>query len=155
MSDGCRVCMNSPAGCRNCSGYQYRCDPCHPNPNCCRRCYEAYRHQRQMDDRMQHMMDEMQRLSVIMPPIIIQDNLQLTEGTEPKEENAMGNVVARIKNLGLSKEDKLLRKYQMVDSTGDLTTSGKEAMWAILLEANKSSLVEKLKELEATEKSKK
>jgi uncharacterized Zn finger protein (UPF0148 family) len=71
-----------------------------------------------------------------------------------KEKKSM-NVVKRLKTLSLSKEDKLLRKYQIVDDTGDLTGNGKEALWNILLEDNKTALVEKLSELEKSEKAKK
>jgi hypothetical protein len=73
---------------------------------------------------------------------------------EPEKESKSMNVVKRIKNLGLSKADKLLRKYQMVDQAGDLTGDGKEALWSILLEENKDLLVEKLTELETENKSK-
>lgn len=78
---------------------------------------------------------------------------QLMAANWPKKETKdMGNVVKRIKALGLSKEDKLLRKFQIVDDAGDLTVTGKEALWAILLETNKATLVGKLTELEAAEK---
>jgi hypothetical protein len=80
---------------------------------------------------------------------------QLMELSEGKKEKKSMNVVKRLKTLSLSKEDKLLRKYQIVDDTGDLTGNGKEALWNILLEDNKTALVEKLSELEKSEKAKK
>lgn len=80
---------------------------------------------------------------------------QLVSGSQSQEASKNMNVVKRIKNLGLSKEDKLLRKYQMVDQAGDLTADGKEAIWTLLFDANKAALVTKLKQLETDEKTSK
>jgi len=77
---------------------------------------------------------------------------QLMAGEPKKESNNMGGIVKRIKALGLNKADKLLRKYQIVDNAGDLTSDGKEALLNLLFEQNKTALVAKLTEVEANEK---
>lgn len=80
---------------------------------------------------------------------------QLMAANEPpKEEEKSMNVVKKIKALALSKEDKLLRKYGIVDDAADLTTAGKDALWTILLETNKTALVGKLQEIETESKGK-
>lgn len=70
----------------------------------------------------------------------------------PKEESKMTNVVKRFKDLTLSKEDRLLRKYDLLKDNGDLTDYGKEAIWLSLLEEYKEDLVEQAQMLEAEDK---
>jgi hypothetical protein len=71
-----------------------------------------------------------------------------------KEEKKM-SVVSKIKQLTLSKDDRLLRKYEIVSDCGDLTDDGQEVLWSILLETHKAELVKRVKELDEEEKSKK
>ena len=70
------------------------------------------------------------------------------------EEEPEMNVVTKIKNLGLKKGDRLLRKYNLVDETGDITGDGKDVLWQLLLEAYHDQLVEKVTELDDEEKAK-
>ena len=70
------------------------------------------------------------------------------------KENKM-SVVEKIKQLSLSKGDRLLRKYELVDERGDLTDEGREVLDSILLAEYKDQLVAKVEELDKAEKSKK
>lgn len=72
----------------------------------------------------------------------------------PIEEQPM-NIVERIKNLSLSTDEKLLRKHELVDECGDLTTDGKAILWAILLDTHRETLVAKVREIEAEDKANK
>jgi hypothetical protein len=65
------------------------------------------------------------------------------------------SVVSKIKQLTLSKEDRLLRKYELVSDCGDVTDEGQEVLWSIILETHKAELVKRVKELDEEEKSKK
>ena len=65
------------------------------------------------------------------------------------------SVVSKLKQLALSKEDRLLRQYDIVSDCGDLTEDGQEVLWGILLAANKAELVSRVKELDEEEKAKK
>lgn len=79
--------------------------------------------------------------------VLARDCKALQSGVSTKEDKKM-NIVKELKNLTLSSDDKLLRKYQLVDESGDLTAQGKEAIWQLLLKQNKDTLVEQLRELE-------
>ena len=73
-----------------------------------------------------------------------------------KQENRiMTNVVKRIKNLTLSKDDKLLRKYGLIDECGDLTEDGDIALTDILFTENKDKLVAIAEKLEVEDKASK
>jgi hypothetical protein len=62
------------------------------------------------------------------------------------------NIVEKVKQLALNADDKLLRKYSVVDSEGDLTDEGIEILNTVLLEQFKSQIVEKIKAVEESEK---
>ena len=74
--------------------------------------------------------------------------------TTTKEGNIIMSVVNKIKDLTLTKEDRLLRKYQVVDQYNDnaLTSTGKEILWDILFAEHKEAIVAKLEAVEAEEK---
>lgn len=58
------------------------------------------------------------------------------------------NLVQKVKNLKLSAADKLLRKHNVVDSEGSITSTGKDLLWDKLLENYKDELVADLKAIE-------
>lgn len=64
----------------------------------------------------------------------------------------MANIVKRIKNLTVDADTKLLRKYDLEDDCGDLTSDGEEVLMAILHADNRDKLVAKAKEIQAEDK---
>jgi len=79
-------------------------------------------------------------------------DLQLA--TELIKEESM-SLVQKVKDLTASKEDKLFKKYNVVDSCGKLTTEGNELLETVVFEDYKTKVVEKLEALEASEKKEK
>jgi hypothetical protein len=62
------------------------------------------------------------------------------------------SLVKSIKELTLSTDDRLLRKYGVVTETGDLTETGESLLILKALETYKDAIVADLKALEAAEK---
>lgn len=62
------------------------------------------------------------------------------------------SLVQKVKDLTASNEDKLLKKYNVVDSCGKLTTEGNQLLEVVVFEDYKAIVVEKLEALEAAEK---
>lgn len=65
------------------------------------------------------------------------------------------SVTGRLRNLRLSKDDRLLKEYGLTFDNGSLTTTGKDALFDILLVAHKDELVEAVKALKTEDKAKK
>ena len=62
------------------------------------------------------------------------------------------SIVSKVKQLALSKGDKLLRKHGVVDPCGDLTEEGQEILLSIVFENYKDAIVEKIQEVDDAEK---
>ena len=69
--------------------------------------------------------------------------------------NLMSSIVNFIKNVGLSKEDKLLMRLGLEDPSGTPTQTGLEAMSQIVYKENRTKLIEYAKQLDAEEKAEK
>lgn len=65
------------------------------------------------------------------------------------------NITKQLKDLTLSKGDRLLRKYELVDDCGDITEDGTEVLLQMLLEDYKEALIAKVTELDKEQKAKK
>lgn len=64
-----------------------------------------------------------------------------------------GNSLAKkVKDLSLTEDERLLRKYRVVHEDGTLSPTGIDLLLTTLFEENKQSLVEKLKAVEKAEK---
>lgn len=76
-----------------------------------------------------------------------------TECEVAKDSGYIGESLAKkVKDLALSDDDRLLRKYNVVREDGTLTTEGMSVLLNVLFEENKTSIIEKLKALETAEK---
>lgn len=71
--------------------------------------------------------------------------------TTTKETKPM-NVLAKIKELALDADTKLLKKYHIIDEARELTEEGKEVLLNHLFEQNKAAIVAKVKDVDADEK---
>lgn len=78
---------------------------------------------------------------------------QLSKPT--KKEGFIMNITKQLKDLTLSKGDRLLRTYGIVDDCGDITTDGTEVLLQMLLENYKEPLIAKVTELDKEQKAKK
>jgi len=65
--------------------------------------------------------------------------------------DSRGNLAKRVKDLKLTDDERLLRKYNVVYDDGQLTHSGKELIFQLLLDDYQEEIVEKLRELEEAE----
>lgn len=74
----------------------------------------------------------------------------ILQETNPKEVNTM-DTATKLRDLKLSDDDKLLRKYQVIDNTGKLTSTGETITIQFLYELNKAKIVAELTKLDATE----
>lgn len=73
-----------------------------------------------------------------------------TNQLTPKEKPM--SIVTKLKNLELTTDEKLLRKYGLKDSDGDWTDEATEVLDNMLLEERKADLIDKVKKLDAEEK---
>lgn len=64
------------------------------------------------------------------------------------EDRSYSGLAKRIKDLDLSEDDRLLRKYKVVYDNGEVTSTGQELLFQCLLDDYKETLVEQLKALE-------
>lgn len=62
------------------------------------------------------------------------------------------NLVKRVKDLALTDDERLLRKYNVVFEDGTLSSTGTDLLLATLFENNKQAIVDKLKAVEKAEK---
>lgn len=68
------------------------------------------------------------------------------------KENKLMSTISKLKKLTLTKEERLLRKWDIHNDCGDLTEEGKEVLWTIVEAAHKEELVKKITELDKEEK---
>lgn len=76
----------------------------------------------------------------------------ITMSKSIKKEGFIMNITKQLKDLTLSKGDRLLRKYELVD---DITEDGTEVLLQMLLEDYKEALIAKVTELDKEQKAKK
>lgn len=69
-----------------------------------------------------------------------------------KEKSNMGSIVDKVKELALSKEDRLLRKHGIVDDCGNIMNEGIELLTRIMFEAHKADIVKAVQEVDDEEK---
>lgn len=72
-----------------------------------------------------------------------------------KKEGFIMNITKQLKDLTLSKGDRLLRTYGIVDDCGGITEDGEEVLLQMLLEDHKEALIAKVTELDKEQKAKK
>jgi hypothetical protein len=58
------------------------------------------------------------------------------------KKNIMSNILNKVKNLTLSKNDRLLREYDFQDNCGNFTQSARDVVIEKLVEDNKEYLIE-------------
>jgi hypothetical protein len=75
--------------------------------------------------------------------------LELVTKGEDNMSDSTGNVVEKLELLGLDEPERLLRRYNVVDETGQLTDEGQIVLIRHLFKANKTAIVAQLKQLEA------
>lgn len=63
----------------------------------------------------------------------------------------MGDVVSKLKDLNLTEDDRLLRKYGLVDECNNLTDEGTEVLRNLLFEKYRTDVVAQLKQIETAE----
>ena len=66
--------------------------------------------------------------------------------------NIMSNILNKVKNLTLSKDDKLLREYGFQNNCGDFTEEARQVVLEKLVADNKEYLIEVAKKLEKEDK---
>jgi hypothetical protein len=72
--------------------------------------------------------------------------------TETKSKNIVESIIDTVKNLALSADEKLLRKFGFKDNCGDYTARAREVAMLKLLEDKASEILALAKELDAEEK---
>ena len=65
------------------------------------------------------------------------------------------SIVDKVRDIAMSKEDRLIRKHEVRDECGSLTRAGKDLLLEVLFEENKALVVAKLQDVEAAEKEEK
>lgn len=122
----------------------------------CNRCYEEYRfeerrlYQGYYRGRRHEIRTEVRREVVYINEAGMIDFNKLNEIKQLGDGKM--NIVQKVKALALNADDKLLRKYGVVDTDGDLTDDGIEILNTVLLEQFKSQIVEKVKAVADEEK---
>lgn len=84
-----------------------------------------------------------------------EDFTLVARSKEQSKEGIVMSTVKKLKELAMSADDKLLRKYEVVNECGELTCEGKEVLMDVLFEQNKKAVVDQLKALDAEEKASK
>lgn len=69
-----------------------------------------------------------------------------------KKEATMSDVVSKVRNINLSPDVRLLKKYGVVNDAKELTEDGKALIWDLLFEQNRGAIVSSLETLETQEK---
>lgn len=78
--------------------------------------------------------------------------IKKTNATEVAPNKNMDKIVSFVKNLALSADEKLLRKYSLTDSCGDYTASSRELVIQKLIADNRDYLVEQATAFDAEKK---
>lgn len=63
------------------------------------------------------------------------------------QENENMDTLNKLQNMELSPETRLLREYSILDTEGNLTTTGKDVLLHMLFNENEKKIVAKLKEV--------
>jgi hypothetical protein len=84
-----------------------------------------------------------------------ENDIQLVNNFSQGVNKVMSGIVNKVKDLTLSADDKLLRNQGVTDNQGNMTTEGQEILLAVLFEANKAEIVERVKKVVAEEKAEK
>jgi hypothetical protein len=73
-------------------------------------------------------------------------------GVETEQDmGVLGSAVDKVRQLAMSSDDRLLRKYYIVDECGNVTPEGKALLLELLFADNKAAVVAKLTEIESEE----
>lgn len=59
-----------------------------------------------------------------------------------------GTIVEKLRNLNLTNDDRLLRKYGITDAQGNITEDGKSALVDLLFKANRKEVIAELQKLD-------
>lgn len=82
----------------------------------------------------------------------VECNKSRTAESSGNDMSLVSNAVDKVRQLAMNKDDRLLKKYEVVDECGQITQGGKELLIDLLFSENKAKVVAKLEEVDADEK---
>ena len=77
---------------------------------------------------------------------------KVEDNKQSNKKNIMSNILNKVKNLTLSKNDRLLREYDFQDNCGNFTQSARDVVIEKLVEDNKEYLIEVATKLKKEDK---
>lgn len=81
-----------------------------------------------------------------------ENNLKAVDQPTKESKSIMTNLVKRVKDLTLSKDDKVLRSQGFVNADGEVTDDGARVLREYLFNENKDAMVKIAQQLEAEDK---